>query len=329
MNKIYYSQIDKRWIDYPYPSQALPHATIGSGGCGVCACAMVISMLRKIILPPELADIFVRDGIRVNGGTSNRAYQYIADKYELTTRRTTDYSELIACLKRGGLALVGCGEGLFTNGGHIICIAGIEGDNFIIHDSYLYSNKFKVLGRNNRATIRGTEVICSIENFKMYANAGGFWIYEPTGIDTNKDEENIQPAKEVYDRGTVGTTKKLKQNCNLWSNPDLTGIRYSYLKNTSVKVLENTGANVDKIYVPATGRTAYIDISNYTDSTTNQTKYKVMTVTAKSGLNVREKPTTNSRIITTYKYGTQVKVYSIENGWAKGTKGYMYATYLK
>lgn len=329
MNKIYYSQIDSRWTNYPYPSQQLPHATIGSGGCGVCACAMVISMLRKIVLPPEIADMFVRDGIRVNGGTSNKAYQYIADKYDLTTKRTTDYNELVACLNRGGLALVGCGEGLFTNGGHIICIVGIEGNNLIIHDSYLYSNKFNVLGRNNRATIRGTEVVCSIDNFKKYANAGGFWIYEPTGVDTNKDDENVEPAKEVYDRGTAGTNKKLKQNCNLWGNPDLSGIRYSYLKNTTVKILENTGANVDKIYVPATGRTAYIDISNYTDSATNQTTYKVMTVTAKSGLNVRQQPTTNSAVVTAYKYGTQVKVYSIENGWAKGTKGYMYAQYLK
>jgi uncharacterized protein YgiM (DUF1202 family) len=55
-----------------------------------------------------------------------------------------------------------------------------------------------------------------------------------------------------------------------------------------------------------------------------------MTVTAKSGLNVREKPTTvKSRIITAYAYKTKVKVYSIENGWAKGEKGYMYAEYLK
>jgi len=216
---------------------------------------------------------------------------------------------------------------LFTNGGHIICIAGIEGDNFIVYDSYLYSNKFNILGRNNKATIRGTEVVCSIENFKNYANAGGFWIYEPTGVDTNKDETNVEPAKEVIDRGTVGTTKKLKQNCNLWSNPDLTGTRYDYLKNTTVKVIENISANVDKVHVPATGRTAYVDISAYVGEVVSTAK--IMVVTAKSGLNVRKEPTTKSGIVTAYKYGTKVNVYSIENGWAKGTKGYMYAEYLK
>ena len=299
MNKIYYSQIDSRWKNHPYPSQALPKATIGSGGCGVCSCAMVISMLRKIVLPTEIADMFVRDGIRVNGGTSNKAYQYIADKYDLTTKRTTDYNELVACLKRGGLALVGCGNGLFTNGGHIICIAGIEGDNLIIHDSYLYSNKFNVLGRNNRATIRGTEVVCSIDNFKKYANAGGFWIYEPTGVDTNKDEK-VEPIKDntyIVQKGDTlsgiasrfGTTYQELARINNIANPNV--IRVGQV----LKINENADTNT----------------------------YKTMTVTARSGLNVRTGAGTNNRIVTCYKYGTKVKVYSIENGWAKGTKGYM------
>lgn len=307
MNKIYYSQLDTRWSNHPYPSQALPYATIGSGGCGVCSCAMVVSMLRKIVLPPEIADMFVKDGIRVNGGTSNKAYQYIADKYNLQTRRTTDYNELIACLKRGGLALVGCGNGLFAgkDSGHIICIAGVEGDNFIIHDSYLYANKFKVSGRNGRATIRGTEVVCSIENFKNYANAGGFWIYEPTGVDTNNDEK-IEPAKDntyIVQKGDTlsgiaskfGTTYQELAKINNIANPNV--IRVGQV----LKISGNMDANV----------------------------CKTMTVTAKTGLNVREKAGTNSKIITCYKYGTKVKVYSIENGWARGNKGYMYASYLK
>lgn len=305
MNKIYYSQTDTRWKNHPYPSQALPNATIGSGGCGVCACAMVVSMLRKIVLPQEMADMFVKDGIRVNGGTSNRAYQYIADKYDLKTRRTTDYNELIACLKRGGLALVGCGNGLFTNGGHIICIAGIEGNNLIIHDSYLYANKFNVLGRNGRATIRGTEVICSIENFKNYANAGGFWIYEPTGVDTNKDETNVKPAEENIYIVQKGDT--------------LSGIAKKY--GTTYQELAKIN-NISNPNVIRVGQKLKI-------KGTTQVSYKIMTVTARSGLNVRAKAGTNSQIITCYKYGTKVKVYSIENGWAKGTKGYMYAYYLK
>lgn len=329
MNKIYYSQVDSRWANHPYPSQALPHATIASGGCGACSCAMAVSMLKEIVNPITMADMFVRDGIRVNGGTSSKAYPYIAEKYGLKTEKTADYNKVIEYLKGNGIVLVGCGAGLFTSGAHIICIHGIRDNNFLIYDSYLYANKFNTSDRKGKVTLEGTTVVCSIDNFKAYANAGNFWCYEGTGIDTNKDETNVEPAKEVYDRGTVGTNKKLKQNCFLWSNPDLSGVFYSYLKNTTVKVLENTSANVDKIYVPATGRTAYINISNYTEAATNQVTYKLMTVTAKTGLNVRAGAGTNYKIITGYAYGTKVKVYSIENGWAKGTKGYMCATYLK
>lgn len=335
MNRIYFSQIDNRWTNHPYPSQALPHATIGSGGCGATCGAMIISMLKEIITPDTLGDIFVRDGIRVNGGTSNRAFDsYITEKYGLACKRNWKLDDAIACLKRGGLVVARCisqNGTLFTTGGHFIVFAGYnENNNEIeVFDPYLYNNKFETNGRAGKARVSRTSVFVTYDNMKAYGGYHELWCYEPTGIDTNKDEENVEPAQKVYDRGTVGTNKKLKQNCNLWSNPDLTGIRYNYLKNTTVKVLENTSENVDKIYVPATGRTAYIDIVNYTEVATNQISYKWMTVTAISGLNVRKEPTTKSGIVTAYKYKTKVKVYLIENGWAKGEKGYMYAKYLK
>ena len=70
-------------------------------------------------------------------------------------------------------------------------------------------------------------------------------------------------SKPPVNRNTVGEYRYLKQNCYLYSNPNLTGTYYSYLKGTKVKILENVSDSVDKIYVPATGRTAYINISNY------------------------------------------------------------------
>lgn len=64
-------------------------------------------------------------------------------------------------------------------------------------------------------------------------------------------------------RNTVGQYKRLKSNVKLWSNPSLSGTSYSYLKNTQIKILENVSQDVDKVYVPATGRTAYINIYWY------------------------------------------------------------------
>lgn len=62
---------------------------------------------------------------------------------------------------------------------------------------------------------------------------------------------------------TVGQYKKLKSTTTLYSNSNLTGTRYTYLKNTKVKILQNVSNIVDRIYVPATGRYAYVDNSAY------------------------------------------------------------------
>lgn len=65
---------------------------------------------------------------------------------------------------------------------------------------------------------------------------------------------------------TVGQFKKLKATTTLYSNSNLTGTRYTYLKNTKVKILQNVSNIVDRIYVPATGRYAYVDNSAYASS---------------------------------------------------------------
>jgi len=69
--------------------------------------------------------------------------------------------------------------------------------------------------------------------------------------------------KRPVGRNTVGEYRYLKANVKLWSNPNLTGTSYDYLAGTKVKILENVSEEVDKIYVPATGRTAYINIYWY------------------------------------------------------------------
>lgn len=62
---------------------------------------------------------------------------------------------------------------------------------------------------------------------------------------------------------TVGQYKKLKSTTTLYSNSNLTGTRYTYLKNTKIKILQNVSSTVDRIYVPATGRYAYVDNSAF------------------------------------------------------------------
>lgn len=63
-------------------------------------------------------------------------------------------------------------------------------------------------------------------------------------------------------KSTVGQTKRLKA-CTLYSNSNLNGLKYQYKNNTSVVVLQNVNANVDKIRVKQTGRVAYINVNCY------------------------------------------------------------------
>ena len=77
---------------------------------------------------------------------------------------------------------------------------------------------------------------------------------------------------------TVGQTRKLKATTTLYSRSNLSGTRYTYLANTKVKILQNVNANIDYIYIPATGRYAYVEVVAYTTSNGSYTPAKTSTV---------------------------------------------------
>ena len=62
---------------------------------------------------------------------------------------------------------------------------------------------------------------------------------------------------------TVGQTKRFKGATTIYSNSNLTGTRYQYKANTSVKVLANVSSTVDKISVIQTGRVGYVNKNVY------------------------------------------------------------------
>ena len=59
------------------------------------------------------------------------------------------------------------------------------------------------------------------------------------------------------------TTTRRTKACTLYSNSNLSGVRYQYKANTTVTILQHVNSNVDKIKVNQTGRVAYINVSNY------------------------------------------------------------------
>ena len=58
------------------------------------------------------------------------------------------------------------------------------------------------------------------------------------------------------------TTRRTKP-CILYSNSNLSGVRYQYKANTTVTILQHVNSYVDKVRVNATGRIAYINVNNY------------------------------------------------------------------
>lgn len=94
----------------------------------------------------------------------------------------------------------------------------------------------------------------------ILAESNGFGKTDRGWISLNYTSTNIGNSSVV---GTSGQTKKLARESILYSNLNLTGYRYNYKENTTVTVLENVSANVDKVRVNVTGRVAYINTNNY------------------------------------------------------------------
>lgn len=94
----------------------------------------------------------------------------------------------------------------------------------------------------------------------ILAESNGFGKTDRGWISLNYTSTNIGNSSVV---GTSGQTRKLARASILYSNSNLTGYRYNYKTNTTVTILENVSANVDKVRVNVTGRVAYININNY------------------------------------------------------------------
>lgn len=110
------------------------------------------------------------------------------------------------------------------------------------------STNYSIVGRK----YNGDKVTVYKEN-SNWSNIGtNEWVSSDYLTDSNVQISN-----------TVGQYKKLKSTTTLYSNSNLTGTRYTYLKNTKVKILQNVSSTVDRVYISATGRYAYVDNSAF------------------------------------------------------------------
>ncbi|MBQ9313543.1 MAG: C39 family peptidase [Clostridia bacterium] len=283
----YYSQADSRWATKLYTSTNNKTQTMKSSACGPTCSAMVVSSAKGAILPTTLASLSVDNGYRTaNSGTAWAFYPFVADYFGFKEyHKTDDFNKAMTYLSQKNAVgsskyyiICSCGSGIFTSSGHYIVLASLDGNTIRVMDPYLYNGKFNTASRRNaNVEVKGTSAYVSKANFERYANAKSFWIF--SNDKGNEQSNNNQVSKTNKEntskkstskkstkkkvKNTVGKKKTLKKKCYLYKKKNLSGTKYTYKKNTRVKVLKNISSKIDYVKVIATGRKAYIKISNY------------------------------------------------------------------
>lgn len=322
----YYSQLDSRWKNHLYTIMGDSSQTIGTSGCGATSSAMLVSSLKGNITPDQIGDLFIQYGYRSpNSGTYLSAFKWIADVFSLEYYHTTSIDTAVDLLRNNHYLIVSCGDGLFTYGGHIMFICGIDGDMLKIYDPYLYNGKFNTSTRNGKVEVDGTTVYCSIENFRNYANCTNYYAY--SNDNTNNDNTSIPYV--TPDNTSYTKYVKVSSYLNVRDNPN--GSIVDKLYNGTQVIVYETSDNWSRI-----GDNKWIS-SDYLISTNSNSNYSsgyslgLYKVTS-SRLNVRSGPSTNYKAKKQYNYGTRFDTYEIKNNWAKTPSGWVcldYCTLIK
>ena len=234
----YYSQIDTRWKDKTYSSVNDHSQTIGTSGCGPTSAAMIVTACKGTITPPEMSDLFTKYGYRSsNNGTYLSAFRFVADTFDIEYQETFKLDEAVNLLRNNHYLVVSVGNGLFTTGGHLMTIIGIEGDMLKIYDPYLYAGKFDTSTRRGKVNIQGNTVYCSIDNFRNYANYTKFFAYKHSG--------NVQENNQAVVTSTYTRYVKVNTLLNVRSTPN--GVVIGSLKNGEKVTVYETSGNWSRI----------------------------------------------------------------------------------
>lgn len=283
----YYSQIDNRWRNKRYSSTGNASQTIGSSGCGPTSASMIVTACKGAITPDVMSDLFVKYGYRsANNGTYWSAFRAIADEFDIGYSETTNFQRAIELLRNNNYVVASVGNGLFTTGGHIIVLTAIDGDTIKIYDPYLYAGKFETSTRRGKVIVVENTVYVSVQNFRNYANAKGFFCYKH---DENIQENNVKPVVvQPY-------TRYVKANGGLNIRRSPNGNRIGAIRNGEQITVYETSGNWSRIGAGKWVSSDYLvsSTSNYTNNELGE-KYSVggYRVTA-SVLNVRNGPSTN------------------------------------
>lgn len=248
----YYSQIDGRWKNTMYSNHNDYAQTIGSSGCGPTSAAMVVSSIKGSITPDTMARLYVDYGYRsANSGTYWSAFRWTADVFNIGYTETSNLDTVVEKLNDNNYVIASCGNGLFTYGGHFIVITGEEDGYLKIYDPYLYQGKFETSTRKGKAELRGNTVYVSIENFKKYANAKGFFCFRNDRTEIKENNTTITSVKE-----NTSTIKQVDYNIRVTAKSGL-------------KIRSGASTSYSRIGVYPNGKEVHISAENNNWGKTN------------------------------------------------------------
>ena len=191
-------------------------------------------------------------------------------------------------------------------------IAFAQGDSYLVDDGSAQFWIKQSMYKDGR--IYGEATIAYVSGNSYIVDMGQgiqFWAKEHELLDIKTG--STAPVNIPSVKSTVGNTVTFKGTTTLYSKSSLTGTKYTYKAGTQARIVENVSATVDKVYIPATGRTAYINVNNYKDD--GKAEQAVPAIPNTVGKTYKLKATTTlysqsnlSGIKYTYKANTQVKV---------------------
>ena len=195
----YYNQYSYKSV--PYPSRSKPGATVSSSGCGVCCMSMVVEGLTgQTVTPAQMAPFAISAGARVDGGTDmHRLGAAAARRWDLTMTTTSDVGELLAAIRRGGMAIANVGgdhgsyKGLFSNGGHYVAVVGMHREQLVVWDPGQYDGKYSTSARVGRLQAVGHDlrVLPSILDADCSTRSPRYYIFERRDHVTQADFDRM------------------------------------------------------------------------------------------------------------------------------------------
>lgn len=161
---------------------------------------------------------------------------------------------------------------------------------------------------------KGTQVIVYEESNGWSRIGNGKWV----------SSEYLSSTPPSTVANTVGQTRKFASATKIWSNSNLSGTRYDYKANTTVTILQNVSASVDKVKVNVTGRVGYVSTSAYGSSGSSSSSSSTVGQTRKTKACYLYSKSNLSGTKYTYKANTTVKI--LQNVSSSVDKVYVLAT---